>query len=140
MHSSALSLSSDLIRDTAVAHIDSPIEELPVAAALEATAVANGVRAACKRMWGRGPRDVQVLLADPDTVVVLLSGTLTNAERTLLGGERDSTVMSQRAALHEALEPEVRALVEVNLGRQTHAFMSGVDLQRDVTSFVVTMA
>ena len=123
-----------------MAHIDSPIEELPVAAVLEVAAVANGVRAACKRMWGRGPRDVQVLLADPDTVVVLLSGTLTNAERTLLGGERDSTVMSQRAALHEALEPEVRALVEVNLGRQTHAFMSGVDLQRDVTSFVVTMA
>lgn len=127
------------MRDTAVASTDSPLEELPVAPGLEATAVANGVRAACKRLWGRGPRDVQVLLADRDTVVVLLNGTLTNAERTLLGGERDSTVMSQRAALHEALEPEIRALMEVNLGRETHAFMSGVDLQRDVTSFVVTM-
>lgn len=105
----------------------------------QCTEVANAVRAACKRLWGRGPRNVQVLFAGEDTVVVMLSGILTSAERTLLAAAREVTVISQRAGLHEALEPEIRVLVEASFGRETDAFISGIDVDRDVASLVVTM-
>jgi uncharacterized protein YbcI len=100
----------------------------------------NEMRAACKRLWGRGPQYAQVLFAGENTVVVLLTGILTEAERTLLAADRDGVVNSARAVLHEALEPEIRAILETNTGRQTHAFVSGVDLSCDVASFVVTLS
>jgi uncharacterized protein YbcI len=102
--------------------------------------ITNELRAACKRLWGRGPENAQVLFADESTVVVMLSGVLTEAERTLLAVDRDPVVGSSRAALHAAVEPELRAILETNTGRATHAFISGVDLNRDVASFVVTLA
>lgn len=99
----------------------------------------NEMRAACKRLWGRGPEHAQVLFADESTVLVLLTGILTEAERTLLAADRETVVTSARAALHEALEPEIRAILETNTGRDTRAFISGVDLESDVASFVVTL-
>jgi uncharacterized protein YbcI len=111
-----------------------------VAVDFQSTEVANAVRAACKRLWGRGPRSVQVLFAGEDTVVVMLSGIFTSAERTLLAAAREVTVIAQRAGLHEALEPEIRVLLEATFGRETDAFISGIDVDRDVASLVVTMA
>jgi uncharacterized protein YbcI len=100
----------------------------------------NEMRAACKRLWGRGPQYAQVLFADESTVVVLLTGILTEAERTLLAADRDTVVSSARAALHEALEPEIRAILEANTGRHAQAVISGVDLSCDIASFVVTLS
>lgn len=99
----------------------------------------NAVGAACKRLWGRGPQHVRLLFASDDTVVLLLSGILTDAERTLLAADRDGAVTSARAALHQALEPEVRVILETNLGRETHAFVAGVDVDRDLVSLVLTL-
>ena len=53
------------------------------------TVVTNAVGAACKRLWGRGPRYVQLLFANNDTILLLLGGILTDAERTLLAVDRD---------------------------------------------------
>lgn len=100
----------------------------------------NEMRAACKRLCGRGPKYARVLFAGDSTVVVLLSGILTEAERTLLAADRDRVVTSARAALHEALEPQIRAILETNTGRETQAFISGVDLSCDIASFVVTLS
>jgi uncharacterized protein YbcI len=98
----------------------------------------NELRAVVKRLWGRGPEHVRVLLED-DTVVVLLSGVLTGAERTLLAADRHGTVISQRGVLHTALEPEIRAIVETHVGRETDAFVPGIDAERDVSSLVITL-
>jgi uncharacterized protein YbcI len=100
----------------------------------------NEMRAACKRLWGRGPTYAQVLFAGENAILVLLTGILTEAERTLLAVDRDRVVMSARAALHQALEPEIRAILEANTGRETRAVTSGVDLGQDVASFVVTLS
>ena len=100
----------------------------------------NEMRAACKRLWGRGPEHAKVLFADEFTVVVLLTGILTEAERTLLAADRDTVVTSARAALHAPLEPEIRAILQANTGRDTRAFMSGVDLDSDTASFVITLS
>jgi uncharacterized protein YbcI len=99
----------------------------------------NAVGAACKRLWGRGPRYVRLWFAGDDTVVLLLTGILTDAERSLLAVDRDSTVMSTRAALHRALEPEVRVILETTLGRETHAFVAGIDVDHDLASLVITL-
>jgi uncharacterized protein YbcI len=103
-------------------------------------AITNQMRAACKRVWGRGPEYARVLFADEDTIVVLLTGILTGAERSLLAIDRDRVVSSARAFLHDVLEPEIRAIMEANTGRQTQAFISGVDLTCDIASFVVTLS
>ena len=102
--------------------------------------ITNEMRAACKRLWGRGPEYAQVLFAGDDTVVMLLTGILTEAERSLLAVDRDRVVRSARAGLHEALEPEIRTILETNTGRETQAFIAGVDLNCDIASFVVTLA
>lgn len=99
----------------------------------------NEMRAAVKRLWGRGPEYARVSFADENTVVVLLTGVLTEAERTLIAADRDGAVVSARGALHEALEPEIRAILEKYVGRRTYAFISGIDVDRDTASFVVTL-
>jgi len=101
--------------------------------------MSNEVRAVCKRHWGRGPEWAGVIHAGDDTVVVLLNGILTHAERSLLAVDHAHLVLSTRAALHEVLEPEIRAILERNMGRQTDAVMSGVDVDRDMASIVVTL-
>jgi uncharacterized protein YbcI len=106
----------------------------------ETISITNEMRAACKRLWGRGPEYAQVLFAGENTVVVLLTGILTEAERTLIAADRDRVVSSARAALHEALAPEFRTILETHTGRETQAFISGVDLSCDIASFVVTLA
>lgn len=112
---------------------------MAVSAEAPTNAISNQMRAVIKRLWGRGPAFVRVLFANDDTVVVLLTGILTEAEKSLLAVERDGAVISQRAALHDALEPQIRVILETNLGRETDAFMSGIDLQRDMASVVVTL-
>jgi uncharacterized protein YbcI len=113
----------------------------PVAAPgqVPTTVMSNAMRAAVKRLWGRGPQFVRVWFAGENTVVVLLGGILTESEKTLLAIEREHAVISQRAALHTALEPEVRLILETNIGRDTDAFMSGIDVDRDIASLVVTL-
>jgi uncharacterized protein YbcI len=100
--------------------------------------MSNEVRAVCKRHWGRGPEWAGVLNAGNDAVVVLFNGFLTHAERSLLAVDQSSLVQSTRAALHELLEPDIRAILERNVGRETDAVMCGVDVERDVASIVVT--
>jgi uncharacterized protein YbcI len=105
----------------------------------QTTVMSNEMRAVIKRLWGRGPEHVRVLLPDEDTVVVLLTGVLTGAERTLLAADRAGTVISQRDVLHAALEPEIRAILETYMARETDAFIPGIDTDRDVASLVVTL-
>jgi uncharacterized protein YbcI len=115
------------------------VGELSVSVEVGTQVMTNAVGAACKRLWGRGPQYVRLLFAGDDTVVLLLTGILTDAERTLLAVDRDSAVMSARAALHRALEPEVRVILETHLGRDTHAFVAGIDVDHDLASLVITL-
>jgi uncharacterized protein YbcI len=100
--------------------------------------LANEIRRLHKQAIGRGPADVRVLPAGP-VVLVLLEGTLTPAETSLLRIGRHDCVLTARHALYEALEPDLRTIVERGLGRRTVGFMPGVDIIRDITSLVVTI-
>lgn len=101
--------------------------------------IRNKLRAAHKRLFGRGPTDIRVWFVQPDTIVMLLTGTLTASERSLLDIDRPASVTAARNALYEALEPELRVILEQELHRKTKAFTAGIDLERDVVSLVVTL-
>ena len=101
--------------------------------------IRNKVRAVHKRLFGRGPKDVRLWFLQPDTIVMLLAGTLSPSERSLVHIGRHASVLAARNALHEALEPELRVILEQELHRKTKAFIAGIDLEHDVVSLVVTL-
>jgi uncharacterized protein YbcI len=101
---------------------------------------ANEIRALYKRATGRGPEQARVWLAGPDAVLVLLAGTLSVAEQSLIRIGREDSVLTSRWALYRAMEDEIRALLARLVGRRILGFAPGVDLVHDVVSIVVTIA
>ncbi len=102
--------------------------------------ICNSLGAAYKRLLGRGPQDIRLWLLQPDTILILLVGTQTTSERTLVETGRVDDVLAGRNALHGLLEPDLRTILEQELHRRTNAFIAGMDVQRDVVSLVVTLS
>jgi uncharacterized protein YbcI len=80
-----------------------------------------------KEQFGRGPSSVRTHWAGPDLLTVLLTDTLTPAERNLVKmGEhqrlRETRMIFQYASVAEFCEP-----VERLTGRKVKAFLSAVD-------------
>ncbi|HEX4008619.1 MAG TPA: Na-translocating system protein MpsC family protein [Solirubrobacteraceae bacterium] len=105
-----------------------------------AATICNSLRAVYKRLLGRGPKDVRLWFLQPDTIIMLLAGTLTASERSLLDVGQPAIVLAARIALYDALEPELRTILEQELHRKTKAFIPGIDLKRDIVSLVVTLS
>lgn len=93
-----------------------------------------------KKAFGRGPTKARTLFAGPNTVVVMLEDGFTAAERTLLSMGEIERLREARLTVQQALEDPARSLVEDTLGRKTLAFITGIDLQRDVVMNVFTLA
>ena len=97
-------------------------------------AVSNGMVKLYKEKFGRGPTKARTHFAGPDTVVATLQDSLTPAERTLVAlGERQR-LRDIRMFFQYATESEFRAVVEEATGRKVWAFVSGIDVERDVSS------
>jgi uncharacterized protein YbcI len=105
-----------------------------------AAAISNEMVRLYKGQFGRGPTSTRTLFAGPDTIVVILEGTLTPAERNLVAmGEhqrlRDMRMFFQYATVREFCEP-----VERLTGRKVRAFLSSIDTLHDglsVETFVL---
>jgi uncharacterized protein YbcI len=93
-----------------------------------------------KRAFGRGPTKARAQLAGPDTLLVVLEDALTAPERTLLALGETDRVHESRLVIQQSLETQVRSTVEHALGRQTVAFVTGVDAQRGIAINVCTLA
>jgi len=93
-----------------------------------------------KDTLGRGPRRGRAHFADPQTLVVLLEGTMTVAERNLAAMGEHKRLRESRMFVQSALEDEARAIVERGLRRPTIAFITGVDPERDVALQFFTLA
>jgi uncharacterized protein YbcI len=89
--------------------------------------------------FGRGPTGVESTLAGPDTLLVMLLDAFTVAERTLLSLGEIDRLRDSRLAIQHALEEPARSLVERALGRETVAFLTGVDPTRGIAINVFTM-
>jgi uncharacterized protein YbcI len=92
-----------------------------------------------KQALGRGPTKVRTLFADPNTVVILLEDALSAGERTLLDVGAEERLREFRQVIHEALEPAMRSLLERTLGRETRAFIAGIDPGEATAAHVITL-
>jgi uncharacterized protein YbcI len=93
-----------------------------------------------KDALGRGPRRARTSYAGPDALVVVLSHTLTTAERTLVELGEHCRLQQNRLVIQAALESRARALVEEILGRRTVTYAGGLDPDRDVAAVFFGLA
>jgi len=76
------------------------------------------------RHAGKGPTKCKTHWAGPDTLVVVLGGGYTEAERTLFERGRAEDVRAYRTAIQDALSEDMTAEVEELTARRVVAFMS----------------
>jgi uncharacterized protein YbcI len=76
--------------------------------------------------FGGQPSNAEVTWED-DFLICMLEDALTGPEWRLIDRGRFDRVRADRRALHDALEPTYRALVETLTGRAVRAYMSEVD-------------
>ncbi len=93
-----------------------------------------------KEQFGRGPETVSSRFAGSDTLITLLGNTLTPVERTMRDMGEGQRLRDIRMMFQHATEAKFRAIVEELTGRQVVAFMSGIDVARDVSCEVFTLA
>jgi uncharacterized protein YbcI len=108
-------------------------------AAPPALEISNAMVQLYKGAFGRGPTKARTTFAGPDTVVVLLEDALTVTERTLLALGEIERLRDSRLPVQEALEEPARSVVESVLGRQTLAFVTGIDPRHGMAVNVFTL-
>lgn len=101
--------------------------------------ISNAMVQLYKETFGRGPTKARTTFAGPDMVLVLLEDSFTVTERTLLALGETERLRASRLVLQEALEEPARSVVESALGRQTLAFITGIDPRRGVAVNVFTL-
>jgi hypothetical protein len=85
---------------------------------------------------GRGPTQAKSFWAGEDAVLVLFGGGYTKAEKTLWDHGRPDTAMNYRHAVLEALENDMRAVVEATLERGVEAVMAAAHHDPDVMAAI----
>jgi uncharacterized protein YbcI len=85
-----------------------------------------------KELFGRGPTKVRAAFAGPDTVVVTLENTMTQAERNMVELGDQQRLRDVRMFFQHSSEEELKRPVEEILGRRVRAFTSGMDTEADI--------
>jgi uncharacterized protein YbcI len=83
------------------------------------------------RYYGKGPTKAKTYLVD-DTVICLLRGGFTRAERTLINDGQAHAVHQIRRSFHTAMEEQFREVIETATGRNVLAYMSQVHEDPDI--------
>lgn len=102
-------------------------------------AISNETVQLYKQAFGRGPTKVRTVLADTNTVVILLEDALTAGERTLLEVGAVEQLRESRQVIQDALAPALRSVVERTLGRGTRALIAGIDPGQATAAHVITL-
>jgi uncharacterized protein YbcI len=89
-----------------------------------------------KKLFGLGPTKARSGYSGPDTVVATLENGLTTAERNLIAAGEQRAVWESRMVLLQANERLFAETVERITGRSVRAFISGLDVQKDVSTAV----
>jgi len=95
-------------------------------------ALSNAMTRLYKDLFGRGPTKVRAAYAGPDTVVVTLENTMTQAERNMVRLGDHQRLRDVRLFFQHSSEEQLKRPVEEILGRKVRAFMSGIDAEKDV--------
>jgi uncharacterized protein YbcI len=101
-------------------------------------AISNAVVRLLHERSGRGPTKARTYISG-DLIAVVLRDQLTTGAQTLIRKGRADHVLTGRAALHEAISPEMIAAVEQLSGRRVLAHMSADHIDPDIAveSFIL---
>jgi uncharacterized protein YbcI len=99
-------------------------------------ALSRGLVQLFRHRAGRGPTQAKSFWAGDDALLVLFGGGYTKAEKTLWDQGRPDTAMSYRHAVLEALEDEMREVVERSVGRPVTAVLAAAHHDPDVMAAV----
>jgi len=89
-----------------------------------------------KELFGRGPTKARTDFAGTDILICTLEESFTPAEQALVSLSEYQRLRDTRTYFQHATEDKFRAVVERVLDRKVRAFVSGVDVERDVSSEV----
>lgn len=92
-----------------------------------------------KEHVGRGPETSRAHINE-GVVTVLLEGTLTEVERTLVRAGKQDVVKNTRQSYQDALCDDAIALVEEQTGSEVRAFMSDHSVEPDVAILCFVLA
>jgi len=92
-----------------------------------------------KEQFGRGPETAHSYFAGPDTLICLLFDSLTPVERSMREMDQRQRLRDIRMMFQYATEDKFRAAVEEATGRKVKAFMSGIDVDEDISCEVFTL-
>ena len=87
-----------------------------------------------KEQFGRGPESAATSWAGSDVLLCTLHGSLTPAERNLVAMGEQERLRDTRLFFQHAAELEFRQVVERLTSRRVRAFISGMDVERDVAA------
>src|SRR5215216_3701580 len=96
--------------------------------------VSNAMVRLYKDQFGRGPTTARTAFAGPDLLVCSLENSLTPAERNLAAMGEHQRLRDVRMFFQYATEGRFREIVEQITGRKVWAFVSGIDVERDVSA------
>jgi uncharacterized protein YbcI len=96
-------------------------------------AIARAVVRGHTRIVGRGPTTAQAFYRQ-NIVVVVMSDTLTQGERSLLADGRHDSVRRLRCEFQQAMRDDLVRDVELLTGGKVVAFMSTTHLEPDVSA------
>jgi len=96
--------------------------------------VSNAMVRLYKDQFGRGPTKARTAFAGPDLLVCSLENSLTPAERNLAAMGEHQRLRDVRMFFQYATEGRFREIVEQITGRKVWAFVSGIDVERDVSA------
>jgi uncharacterized protein YbcI len=85
---------------------------------------------------GRGPTQAKSFWAGEDVLLALFEGGYTKAEQTLWERGRPDTALAYRSAVLDALDADLREIVEDAVDRRVTVILSSVHHEPDVTALV----
>ena len=92
-----------------------------------------------KEQFGRGPQTAFTNFSGPNTVVSIIGNSLTPVERAMRDMGERQRLRDIRMMFQHATEEQFRGAVEEILGRRVIAFMSGIDVDEDISCEVFTL-
>lgn len=89
-----------------------------------------------KEQFGRGPTKTRTGFAGSDCLVCTLERSLTPAEQRLVELGEHQRLRDTRMFFQHASEDKFRTVIEELTGRKVRGFVSGIDVEQDISSEV----
>jgi uncharacterized protein YbcI len=99
-------------------------------------ALSNSMVRLYKDLFGRGPTKAHTAFAGPDVIVTTLEESMTPAERNMVRMGESGRMRDTRIFFQYASENSFREVVERITGRNVRGFVSGIDVEHDISSEV----